>query len=66
MVTSESSYHAGYDHCTVAYLKQAGVDVTFKRLEDEGIRGNGHMMMMELNNLDIARSIDRWLGSIAP
>ncbi|OAS24456.1 hypothetical protein A5481_13600 [Methylobacterium platani] len=66
VVTSESSYHAGYDHCTVAYLKQAGVDVTFKRLEDEGIRGNGHMMMMELNNLDITRSIDRWLGSIAP
>src|SRR5262249_52435501 len=34
MITSEASYHAPYDHCTVAYLAQAGVKSTFVRLED--------------------------------
>jgi hypothetical protein len=31
------------------------------RLEDKGIHGNGHMVMLEKNNLDIARLIDDWV-----
>ena len=31
------------------------------RLQDKGIRGNGHMVMIEKNNLDIARLVDDWL-----
>jgi pimeloyl-ACP methyl ester carboxylesterase len=61
LVTGEASYHAAYDHCTVNYLRQAGVDTTWLRLEDEGIHGNGHMMMLELNNLDIARVLVDWI-----
>jgi len=61
MVTAEASYHAPYDHCTSRFLKQAGVEHTFVRLADVGIRGNGHMMMLEKNNLDIARYFDQWL-----
>ncbi|KIY00453.1 uncharacterized protein Z520_04138 [Fonsecaea multimorphosa CBS 102226] len=57
----EASYHAPYDHATVAYLRQAGVQCDFIRLEDLGIRGNGHMQMLELNNLDIARVLDDWI-----
>ena len=34
VVTSEASYHAPYDHCTTAYLKQAGVPVSHIYLVD--------------------------------
>ena len=60
LVVSEASYHAPYDHCTAAYLKQAGVLVTFMRLEEKGIKGNGHMVMYEKNNLDIAKVLIDW------
>jgi pimeloyl-ACP methyl ester carboxylesterase len=46
ILVAEASYHATYDHCTAAYLTQAGVPNDFLRLEDIGIRGNGHMMML--------------------
>jgi pimeloyl-ACP methyl ester carboxylesterase len=61
IVTAEASYHAVYDHCTAKYLSQAGVKVDFVRLEDRGITGNGHMVMLEKNNLDIAGLIDAWV-----
>lgn len=60
IVVAEASYHAPYDHCTSEFLKQAGVANTFVRLRDVGIRGNGHMMMLEKNNLEIAAFLDRW------
>jgi pimeloyl-ACP methyl ester carboxylesterase len=59
---AEASYHAMYDHCTARYLNQAGVKTDFVRLEEAGLRGNGHMVMIEKNNLDIAAMIDRWVG----
>lgn len=62
VVTAEASYHAPYDHCTVAYLRAAGVPVEFMRLEQHGQRGNGHMVMLEKNNLEIAGLIADWLG----
>jgi hypothetical protein len=61
VVVSEASYHATYDHCTVKYLNQAGVKTELLRLEDKGIHGNGHMVMLEKNNLDIAHLIDDWM-----
>ena len=61
IVTAEASYHAGYDHCTAGYLAQAGVNNTHVRLAEHGIRGNGHMMMLEKNNLQIATLIASWL-----
>ena len=60
---AEASYHAIYDHCTAKYLKQAGVKTDFVRLEDVGIKGNGHMVMIEKNNLDIAAMIAGWLNN---
>jgi pimeloyl-ACP methyl ester carboxylesterase len=60
IVTSEASYHAPYDHCTARFLAQAGVKNSFVRLADHGIRGNGHMMMLEKNNLEIAAFLRRW------
>lgn len=60
---AEASYHSAYDHCTAKYLKQAGVKTDFVRLENVGIRGNGHMVMIEKNNLDIAAMIATWLNN---
>jgi pimeloyl-ACP methyl ester carboxylesterase len=60
IIVSEASYHAPYDHCTSKYLAQAGVKHDFVRLPDVGISGNGHMMMLEKNNLEIAAFLDSW------
>jgi pimeloyl-ACP methyl ester carboxylesterase len=65
ILTGEASYHAVYDHCTARYLSDAGVPVTFIRLEDRGIRGNGHMLMLEKNSLDIAALVADWLATAA-
>jgi pimeloyl-ACP methyl ester carboxylesterase len=62
IVTAEASYHAAYDHCTSEYLKQVGVPNDFTPLSANGIHGNGHMMMLEKNNLEIARLIADWIG----
>lgn len=61
IITAEASYHAPYDHCTSQFLRQAGVEHDFVRLADIGIRGNGHMMMLEKNNLEIAAYLLHWL-----
>lgn len=61
LITGEASYHAPYDHGTSAYLAQAGVQHDFIRLADHGIRGNGHMMMLERNSLEIAAFLERWI-----
>jgi pimeloyl-ACP methyl ester carboxylesterase len=61
VMAAEASYHQVYDHCTVKYLNQAGVKSEYIRLQDKGIRGNGHMVMIEKNNLDIARLLDEWV-----
>ena len=37
---------------------------TFIRLTDVGVRGNGHMMMLEKNNMAIAGVMANWLDRI--
>ena len=64
ILTGEASYHAPYDHCTAQYLTQAGVPNSFIRLAESGIRGNGHMMMIEVNNHEIAAVIAEWLAQV--
>jgi pimeloyl-ACP methyl ester carboxylesterase len=61
LLEAEASFYAGYNHCNVAYLRQAGVSVDFIKLADVGIKGNGHMMMMERNSDEIAQVIAAWL-----
>jgi len=62
IVTAEASYHATYDHCTVKFLEQAGVHPTWVKLAEAGIRGNGHMLMLEKNSEDIAELLAKWLA----
>jgi pimeloyl-ACP methyl ester carboxylesterase len=66
IVTAEASYHAPYDHCTVAFLEQAGVHPTWIRLADLGINGNSHNMMQEQNSREIAAVIYQWLENSVP
>ena len=54
VVSTEASYHAPFDHCTVRWLSQAGAHVDFIHVAVLGIRGNGHMVMLEKNNLEVA------------
>ena len=61
-VTSEASYHAPYDYCTVNFLKQAGCSkATHLELGKVGIHGNGHMMFMEKNSDEIWQRIYSWI-----
>lgn len=62
ILTAESSYHATYDHATSKFLEQAGVEHDFARLEDLGIEGNGHMIMCETNNHEVADLLIDWLA----
>ena len=61
VMTSEASYHAPYDHCTVKYLQQAGIKPAWIKLADLGIKGNSHVMMQEKNSKEIAAVIYQWL-----
>lgn len=61
VLTTESSYHAPYDWCTVQFLQQAGVPVQHLQLADVGIHGNGHMVFMEKNSLQVAAILQKWM-----
>jgi pimeloyl-ACP methyl ester carboxylesterase len=61
IVSSEASYHSVEDHCDAEWLNQAGAKATHIRLESVGIHGNGHMMMLEKNNFEIAKLLDEWV-----
>jgi hypothetical protein len=44
------------------YLEQVGVRPTWIKLSEIGVHGNGHMMMLEKNNLEIVDVLYRWLA----
>ena len=60
-VAGQASFGSSREHSLAKYLAQAGVTCTFLRLEDIGITGNGHMMMIEKNNLEIATVLAEWI-----
>ena len=66
VLTAEASYHAVFDHLTVKFLEQAGVKPSYIRLADIGVRGNGHMLMLEKNNHEIAQVMMDWLEKVLP
>jgi pimeloyl-ACP methyl ester carboxylesterase len=66
MVTGEASFHAPTDHCYVKLLEQAGVHPTWIKLADVGIHGNGHPMMVEKNNAEVAEVIYKWIAKTVP
>lgn len=66
LVSAEASFHSAYDAGTAKFLRQAGVDAEFIALAEQGIFGNGHMMMLEKNSDEIAALIHRWIGENVP
>lgn len=56
-MVGEASFHAVFSDCVASYLEQAGVDVDFVRLQERGLLGNGHLMFMEKNNIEIAEKV---------
>ena len=48
------------------YLEQAGVHPVWIKLAEIGIHGNGHMMMLEKNNMEIAAVMAGWLTKSIP
>jgi pimeloyl-ACP methyl ester carboxylesterase len=61
VVTAPASYHYPYDLGSVALLRQCGCTVEHIELEQLGITGNGHFMMMERNNREVLQPILRFL-----
>ena len=60
-MNGEAGYHRIFDHCLAGWLNQAGVQTEYVRMEDVGLTGNGHMMMLEENSAEIAEYIGGWL-----
>ncbi|MCJ2084178.1 alpha/beta hydrolase [Methylobacterium sp. J-090] len=65
IVTGEASFRATMDDCTAAFLTQAGAKPDRLALAEHDIRGNGHMMMLEANNHEVADAIMTWIESKA-
>jgi pimeloyl-ACP methyl ester carboxylesterase len=61
LVEAEASLLAYPGPATAAFLEQAGCRVDRIVLADHGVHGNGHLMMMELNNREVLQPILRWL-----
>jgi pimeloyl-ACP methyl ester carboxylesterase len=62
VVTAESSLFLGFDRHLAALLEQGGCDVELVRLADHGVHGNGHAMMLELNNREALGVVTGWVG----
>jgi hypothetical protein len=60
VMAAEASFHAVFSHCTAKYLSQAGIKTDFVRLQDKGIHGNGHVMMIEKNNAERRAGQRHW------
>ncbi|MBY0560506.1 alpha/beta hydrolase [Hyphomicrobium sp.] len=60
--TGQASYHSTYDYCTSLFLNQAGIPHSYVYLPTVKIFGNGHMQMLESNNLQIAAFDEQWLS----
>jgi len=60
-VTADSSFASPGSPGGVAFLKQAGVQAEELRLGGIGIKGNGHMMMVEKNSRQVLQPIIDWM-----
>jgi pimeloyl-ACP methyl ester carboxylesterase len=60
-VSGEASYHRVFDSCDAKWLNQAGVKTDYVKLEDAGLPGNAHEMMLEKNSDGIAAYFQSWI-----
>jgi pimeloyl-ACP methyl ester carboxylesterase len=60
-VSGEASYHRVFDSCDAKWLNQAGVKTDYVKLEDVGLPGNAHEMMLEKNSDGMAAFFESWI-----
>jgi len=60
-VSTQASYHRIFDSCIPKWLNQAGVKTQYVKLEDVGITGNEHELMLDKNSDEIAKFFVQWL-----
>ncbi|WP_300643680.1 alpha/beta fold hydrolase [Nocardioides sp.] len=65
VVTAQASPFRFFDGHLVDFLDQVGCTSTLLRLEEHGIEGNGHGMMLETNNVEVLAVITDWLAALA-
>ena len=66
IVTAEASFASPGNPGAIAFLTQAGCKAEELRLAAHGVRGNGHMMMVEKNNREVLQPILDWLQTRVP
>jgi pimeloyl-ACP methyl ester carboxylesterase len=66
IVTADASFASPGNPGAVAYLRQAGVKAEELRLINHGVRGNGHMMMLEKNNREALKPVTDWIVKNVP
>jgi pimeloyl-ACP methyl ester carboxylesterase len=64
VVTAECSGFGPSCDGTAAYLRECGAEVTELRLAEMSIHGNGHAMMLERNNAEIAAVLTSWIAKV--
>jgi pimeloyl-ACP methyl ester carboxylesterase len=60
-VTADASFASPGNPGGAAFLKQAGVQAEELRLGNVGVKGNGHMMMVEKNSRQVLQPIIEWM-----
>lgn len=65
VVTAEASWHVMYDWCSVKFLRQAGVETDHISLADIGVKGNGHMLFLEMNGDESAKVVADWIERVS-
>jgi pimeloyl-ACP methyl ester carboxylesterase len=66
VVTGEASMFRLFDRDMVAFLAAAGCDVELVRLEDHGVHGNSHGIMIERNNAEALAVLTGWVAGRLP
>lgn len=66
VVEAEASPLGGGAGAVAAYLREVGARADHLRLADHGVRGNGHGMILELNNREVLDVVLRWLDTVSP
>jgi pimeloyl-ACP methyl ester carboxylesterase len=60
-VSAPASPFMGYHDAMVEFLRAAGCDVESMKLDEAGVEGNGHAMMLERNNVEALEPIASWV-----
>lgn len=62
VLTAQASWMRESNAQLVAWLKVSGANVDHLKLEEHGIQGNGHMMMLEKNSASVAKLVLDWIS----